>query len=92
MFLCSDSTKLNTHHILPDWHLTLNYVPLTITIPIIKERFDSWRRTITKNSNEEDMFIKKVIVSFAKLDLSNISNTAKLEEAILKFTNIVNYT
>ena len=92
MFLHSNSTKLNTHCILPDWHLTSDHAPLTITISIIEERFNAQRRTITKNSNEEDMFIKEVIASFTKLDLSNVSNTTNLENAVLEFANIVDCT
>jgi len=92
MFFHSDSTKLNTHCILPNWRLTSDHVPLTITIPISKEHFDAWGRIITKNSNEENMFIKEVIVSFTKLDLSNVSNTTDLEKTVLEFANIVDCT
>jgi len=47
-------------------------VPLTITIPINEENIDFCKRTISKNSDEEDLFIKEVITSFSKLDTSNI--------------------
>ena len=36
MFLCSRSSELNNYFIYLDWQLTLDYTPLTITIPIIE--------------------------------------------------------
>ena len=92
MFLCSDSSELNTHLTHPEWYLISNYALLTITIPIIEECIDACRRTITKNSNEEDMFIKEVIAFFAKLDMSSMSNITDLEKAVLDFANIVDCT
>jgi len=43
-----------------------------ITIPINEENIDICKRTISKNSNEKDSFIKEVITSFSKLDTLNI--------------------
>jgi len=72
MFLHCDSSKLNNHSIHPNWCFTSDHAPLTITIPINEENIDFCKRTISKNSDEEDLFIKEVITSFSKLDTSNI--------------------
>jgi len=58
MFLCSDSSELNTYHIHPEWYLTSDYAPLIITIFITEEHIDTCKRTIVKNSEEDHMFIK----------------------------------
>ena len=92
MFLCCDSSKLNIHSIHPKWHLTSNHAPLTITIPIVEEYIASHKRTIIKNIEEEDKFIKEVITSFSKLDMSNISDIPKLEKVESDFANIVDHT
>ena len=92
MFLYCNSYKLNTHLIHPEWHLTSDYTPLTITIPIVEEHITTRKRTIIKNSDEEDKFIKKIIASFAKLNLSNISNISDLEKVVLDFVNIIDCT
>ena len=92
MFLHCDSSKLNMHSIHPKQHLISNHVSLTITIPIVKEHIATCKRTITKNSKEEDEFIKEVIISFSKLDTLNILDIPKLEKVVLDFANIVDYT
>ena len=37
MFLRYGSSEINQYSIYPDWHLTSNYAPLSIVIPIIDE-------------------------------------------------------
>jgi len=69
-----------------------NHAPLTITILIVEEYIASYKRTITKNSEEEDEFIKEVITSFSKLDTLNISDIPKLEKVVSDFANIIDYT
>jgi len=61
-----------------------------IIIPIVKKHTVTHKRTIAKNSDEEVEFINEVITSFAKMDVLNIVNISKLEEAVLNFANIVN--
>ena len=92
MFLCSDSSELNTYHIHPEWYLTSDYAPLIITIFITEEHIDTCKRTIVKNSEEDHMFIKQVITSFTKLDTSSISNIPDGEEVVSDFVDIVQYT
>ena len=92
IFLCSNSSELDTYCIHPEQHLTSDYAPLMITISITKEHVDICKRTITKNSEEEHIFIKEVIASFAKLDTSSISNIPDLEEVVSDFADIVQCT
>jgi len=89
MFLQCDSSELNNHSIHPKWHLTSDHVLLSITIPIAEENINIHKRTITKNSDEEESFIKEVIVSVTKLDTSNISDILKLERVVNDFANII---
>ena len=89
MFLWCSSSELNNHSIYPDWHLTSDHVPLLIIISIAKENIDLHKWTITKNSNEKELFIKEVIVLFIKLDMSNILDIPKLEGVVNDFANIV---
>jgi len=60
-----------------------------ITIPINEENINLRKRTISKNSDEEDLFIKEVITSFLKLDTSNILDISQLEKIVIDFANIV---
>ena len=92
MFLYYDSSELNMHSIHPEWHLMSDHAPLIITIPIVEEHIATQIRTITKNSEEEDKFIKEVIAAFSKLDTLNISDIPKLEKVVLDFANIVDHT
>ena len=79
MFLQCSSSELNNHLIYPDWHFTSDHAPLSVTIPIAEENINLHKRTITKNSEEEELFIKEVIASFKNLDTFNISDIPKLE-------------
>ena len=66
-----------------------NHISLAVTIPITEEHIVTSKRTITKNSKEEDKFTNKVIAFFSKLDILNILNTSKLEKVVSDFANIV---
>ena len=63
-----------------------------ITISITKEHIDIYKRTITKNSEKEHMFIKEVITLFVKLDTLSISNIPDLKEVVSDFVDIVQHT
>ena len=54
-----------------------------------EENINLQKRTIIKNSDEEDSFIKDVIASFTKLDTSNILEIHQLEKVVTDFANIV---
>jgi len=87
MFLRCDSEEINSHVIHPDWWLTSDHTPLMITIPIIKEHITTRKRTLIKNSVEEDNFVNEVIMSFSKVDTSNISSISDLDEIILSWAD-----
>jgi len=89
MFFCSNSSELNTYHIHPKWCLISDHAPLTITISITKEHIDICKRTITKNSEEDYMFIKEIIVLFTKLNILSISNIPDLKEVVSDFADII---
>ena len=82
IFLRSGSTELNNHSVHSDWHLFLNYAPLTISIAIDEEDINSFRYSIAKNSEEEVSFIKEVKHTMKSVDISDISDPIKLEETI----------
>ena len=89
MFLWCDSTKLNNYFIHSNWHLTSDHVLLTITISIAEININFRKRTIIKNSNEKDSFIKEVITSFTKVDTSNILEINQLKKIVTNFANII---
>ena len=64
-------------------------MPLTITIPITEININLRKRTIVKNSDEEDLFIKEVITFFTKVDIPNILEINQLEKVVTDVTNIV---
>jgi len=60
-----------------------------ITIPIIEEHITTRKRTLIKNSVEEDDFVNEVIALFSKVDTSNISSISDLDEIVLSWADIV---
>ena len=89
IFLQSGLDELNNHIIHLDWHLTSNYVLLTIVIPTIEENINSVKRSIVKGTKEEKLFIKEVIIFFRSLNMSNLSDIPSLEKIVGNFANIV---
>jgi len=85
MFLYCDSSELNMHFIHPEWCLTSDHAPLTVTIFIVEEYIANRKRSIAKNSEEEDEFIKEVITVFA-----NIVDHSWMKHS--KLTNITKYS
>ena len=69
-----------------DWHLTSNYVPLTVNIAIFEEFFQSKRCILVKNSEEEDKFIVKLIEATKMLNMEDIQSKEVLEHIIQTFT------
>ena len=89
MFLWCNSEEINSHVIHPDWLLTSDHVSLTITISIIEEHITTCKKTLIKNSVEEDNFVNEVIALFSKVDTSNISSISDLDEITLSWADIV---
>ena len=68
MFLHNRSSKLNCHSIHLSWRLTSEYVPLTITITIEEEHVMTSKFSLSKDSEEEEEFIKEVTHVFKLLN------------------------
>ena len=80
IFLWCDSTELDNHLIHSDWCLISDHMPLSVTIPITEENINSQKRTIIKDSKEEESFVKEVIASFKNIDTFNLLNIPHLEK------------
>ena len=89
MFLQYSSTELDNHLIHPDWHLTSDHAPLSVTISITEENINSQKRTIIKDSEEKESFVEEVIASFKNINISNLLDILHLEKIINDFANIV---
>jgi len=92
MFLQNRSNKLNNHSIHPNWHLTSDHAPLTITIPIVKESVISSKCSIIKNSEGKTAFIKNATISIKNLDISDLSDINRLEFIVNKLASKIKST
>jgi len=90
VFLRYDSIKLNQHSIHPDWWLTSDHAPLSITISIANEFITTSKLLIQQNSKQENIFIKEVISVFQNLDTFNISNKKCLENTVNSLNSLIN--
>jgi len=81
MFLQSGSTEINHHSIHPDLWLSSDYASLSVTIAIEEESIDSFKFSIAKNSKEEKSFIKDISLAIKNIDISDLFNSSKIEEA-----------
>ena len=79
MFLRYRLTELNYHSIHPESHLSSDYAPLTIDIPIYKEDICTSKLSISPKSNQETAFIEEIILNFKNLNTSSIADTDDLE-------------
>jgi len=64
-------------------------MPLTITIPIIEENVNSRKRSIIKDSEEKELFIKDLITSIRNLNISNLLDILYLKKTVDDFANIM---
>jgi len=92
MFLYSGSNKLDYHSIHPEWRLSYNHAPLTITTPIIEEHINSSKCSTGKGSEEEMSFIKDVSMIFRNLNTSNISDPTSLDKIVNDLAQEIEYT
>ena len=79
MFLHSGLSELNYHSIYSNWHLISDHVSLTITIPIKEEFVQLSKFSLSKKSEEEEIFVKEVIAIFKSLDTLTLLNQESLE-------------
>ena len=82
MFLHSGSSKLNCYSIHPSWRLTSDHTPLTITIPIEEEHVMTSKFSLSKNSEEEEEFIREVTCIFKLLNNTILQDRESLEQVI----------
>ena len=90
IFLCSGSSELNNHLIHPNWHLTSDHVPLTVTISITEEFIQTSKLSLLKKSNEEEVFVKEVISIINSLDTLNLLNQESLEQVVCLLVSRIN--
>ena len=82
MFLCNRSSELNYHLIHLSWRLTSDHTPLTVTIPIEKEHVMTSKFSLSKDSEEEENFIKEVTRVFKSLNNTIIQDQESLENVV----------
>ena len=92
MFLRYGSGKLNHHSIHPDWHLSSNHAPLTITIPIVEEHVQNKKQLIIKGSEKKKSFINNLIKEIKAIDINNLTDVKSLEKVINLLTNTIEET
>jgi len=90
IFLRSDSSELDSHHIHPENRLSSDHAPLSIEIPIIEEVVQSSKFTILPKSDQEKVFINEVISNFKTLSTNNIDDFDKLNNVIHRLGLIIN--
>ena len=91
IFLQSGSSELNSHLIHPNWQLSSDYALLTITIPIIKENIITSKFSIAKNSDEEELFIKDIAAALRNLNISDLTNSDRLENVVNTLTTFIKH-
>jgi len=58
-------------------------------IPISEEFINMHKKSIRKDSNEEEIFVKDIISAIKKLDILNLFKIPILEKAVNNFTKRV---
>ena len=92
MFLRYGLKKLDNYIIHPDWQLSLDHAPLTITIQIVKEHIHNKKYSIIKGSVKEKSFIKDLIKNIKTIDISNLTNIDSLKNVVNSFTKAIEKT
>jgi len=90
MFLCSGSSKLDSHCILPENRFSSDHALLSVEISIIEEVIQSSKFTILPKCNQEKAFIDEVISNFKSLNTSNIDDIVKLDFVVNQLGCIIN--
>jgi len=82
----------NSHFILPDSRLSLDYTLLIIMINIAEEYIDSFKFSIAKNSEEESRFIREVTYAIKSINTDDLVNSFKLEETTTLLASTIDCT
>jgi len=69
----------------------LDHAPLAVLIDIIKENIVSFKHSIAKNNKEESSFIKDVSCAIKSINVSDLSDSNKLEEATISLALSIHY-
>jgi len=86
MFLQSGSNELNNHSIHPEWQIFSDYASITVSIPIAEENIVTLKFSIVKNSKEKENFIKDVSYIIKNINISDLSDSNKLEDTTNSLT------
>ena len=89
IFLQYGSLKLDQHSILPDSQLSSDHAPLSIVIPIFEEIILTSKLSLAPKSNQENAFIKDIILNFKAMNTSNIKDIEKLERVVNQLGSII---
>jgi len=89
IFIQYDSPALNNHFIHPEWHLSSDHTPLTITISISEEIIIIHKNSIKKDNNKEAQFLEDTTNIIKNLNVSNLSDIHMLENIINNLTHKV---
>ena len=90
MFLRYGSPELDHHSILLESRLSLDHAPLVINITISEKIIQTSKFTLTPKSEQETAFIQDIISNLKSLNISNIDNINKLEQAVHQVGTIIN--
>jgi len=71
IFLQCGLMELNNHSINPDWCLSSDHAPLTVTISIAEENIVLSKFSIAKNSEEKESFINDVSYAIKNINVTN---------------------
>jgi len=89
MFLRYGSEELNNHIIYPDWQLSSDHTPLTVTIQIVEEHIHNKKCSIIKGSVEEKFFIKNLIKNIKTINTSNLTDIDSLKNIVNSFAKAI---
>ena len=87
MFLQSRSNELNNHSIHSEWWFSSNHTPITVSIPIVEENIVTSKFSFVKNGEEKENFIKEVSYIIKNINVSNLSDSNKLEDTTNSLTS-----
>jgi len=92
MFLKYGLEELDNYIIHPDWWLSLDHAPLTVTIPIVEQHIYNRKYSIVKGSVKEKSFIKDLIKNIKTINTSNLTDINSLENVIDSFAKAIKKT
>jgi len=67
----------------------LDHALLTVLIDIIEENIVLFKHSIVKNSKEESSFIKDVSCAIKSINVSDLSDSNKLEKATISLASSI---